>query len=654
MTMTDPTLGPDPSFEEVYASLSAPPDVDGLSRRRFLQGALAVGGGVALAGPLSKAFAAAAAPLGPTDGVLVVVQLGGGNDGLNTLIPTGDAGYRSLRPMTAIGDAVPIAPGFGLHPALGALSWLYAAGNVAVVRGVGAPERDHSHFSSMATWMAGTAGTDRRTGWLGRWLDTLPDADQGLRGMSIGSAIPLHLVGNRSQVTSLPLSDAPLGANRTDLWESTVIDAVDSFAGAATGKGRWADLIATADQSAMRRARDVGALYPQGVDAPTGQVTSQLYMAAKLINLDVGAQVITVNLSSFDTHDYQLGMHKYLLGDLDRGISTLFGTLDAKWKSRVTLMTFSEFGRRPQENAGVGTDHGTSSVAFVVGDQVKGGLYGRQPSCTNLDSRGDLEVTTDYRSLYASVLTGALKGDSQAVLGGSFPDLGLFEPTAPPPPPPVDIRFAPFASAKALVEQQYADLLGRFPDAPGVTYWTRLLTAGTVSPASLVARFLGSPEFGSVIRPSVRLAVTGLGGAPAFTDLMAWAGRLRAGGTLQDVAREVVTKPAYQMRFGSLSGADLVTAVHYTATAQAPSSTFVGQWSSAEHHDVLAAAAQLPAAVMFQRPPVDVLMTYAGMLRRGPDAAGYAYWTDRVRRGTSINRLSAEFLASSEYAGRFR
>ena len=197
----------DPEFEDIYNALSRPETPNGWTRRRFLQATLA-GAGAAMAAPyLNMAEAFAAAPLGRNDGVLVVITMGGGNDSLNMVVPTGNSTYYSKRPTIAVkqADALPLAGGLGLHPKLANLKNRFDAGQVAIVQGVGVPNPDLSHFTSMATWMKGSAGTGPDTsGWLGRYLDGLDHAD--LRGVAIGSSCPLHMAGERTQATAVPTS----------------------------------------------------------------------------------------------------------------------------------------------------------------------------------------------------------------------------------------------------------------------------------------------------------------------------------------------------------------------------------------------------------------------------------------------------------------
>ncbi len=313
-------------------------------------------------------------------------------------------------------------------------------------------------------------------------------------------------------------------------------------------------------------------------------------------------------------------------------------------------------------NGSGGTDHGTSSVLVVVGDNVKGGLYGEAPSLAALDERGNQAVTVDYRRVYASLLGPWLGGDPGQILGATYADLGLFAAgpgEVPATRPPVTGPWAPFATPDALVRQQYLDFYGRAGDSSGVRYWTGQLTSGKRTIAQVIDSFLHSSEFGRAVAPAARLALVALDAPPAFADLLAWAAATRTGTSLGDLAIEVCGRPGFAARYGSLADRDFVTAVHQVALGRAP--------TAAERTDLtarlgartltrpalVAALAQRSEAATHLRAPVEVLMTFAGMLRRRPDASGWTYWVAKVRGGTSVQRLIAQFFASSEYRRRF-
>jgi len=413
---------PDNEDRHIRQALSIPAGLipGNMSRRRFLQGSIAA------AGALAVLPACQPASTGSLDqGILIVLHLGGGNDGYNTVVPIGDGPYLSKRGSIAITNPLPLSSAFGFHPALPKLRDRFAAGKVAVVQGVGqATTSDLSHFSSTASWMAGTAGPSRTSGWLGRWLDGVPGATGGLRAVTVGSSVPLHLVGQQALVTALDTDGDLFGADRSEPWMSSVYDAVSGYGAAPTGKGQWADALASSGASSIRLASSLAPQYTPAL--ANDSLTSQLTLVARLINANLGTRVFDVSLGSFDTHDGQLYEQAALLADLDAAIDAFYATLNPALSAKVAFMSFSEFGRRAQANASGGTDHGTSSCTLVIGDNVKGGFFGQFPRLDDLDSRGDPRVFVDYRSVYASVLNGWMGADTNAVLGGSYPDLGLF------------------------------------------------------------------------------------------------------------------------------------------------------------------------------------------------------------------------------------
>lgn len=418
---------PDLEFPEIQQLLSVPADsIPGqVSRRRFLWGAMASAGAMSVLPSIFDPQAAAAGPAGPTDSILVVLQLGGGNDGLNTVVPRADSRYQALRGPLAVTAPLMIDAKTGLHPALPKLKARYDAGNVAVVQGVGQPGDDHSHFSSTATWMLGTAGDDHSTGWLGRWLDGVPDSTAGLRAVTLGASVPLHLLGRRAVVTALDTDTDPFGADRSRPGPRAIYDTVTAFGHAPTGKGALADDLARSGANSIGLAGDLNTeLSPR---LPDATLASQLTLAARLVNADLGVRVFNATLGSFDTHYGELDRHEALLKELDDGIEALYESLDARWADRVTILTFSEFGRRVAANASGGTDHGAGSSLFVVGNKVKGGLYGQAPDLGRLTERGDVAVSVDFRSVYGSVLGPWLGGDPGEVLGKDFEDLHLFK-----------------------------------------------------------------------------------------------------------------------------------------------------------------------------------------------------------------------------------
>jgi uncharacterized protein (DUF1501 family) len=403
-----------------------------LTRRKFLGGALA-GAGLAFFASAGlprrlTALAEAATPLAPGQGILVVILLGGGNDGFNMVVPASNAAYYAARgPVAVAADKVlPIDSDFGFHPSLPKLAARYQAGQVAAVMGVGYPNPDLSHFTSMANWMSGQPGTSpaRPTGWLGRWLDGVGNAD-ALAAVAIDDSVPLHMVGMTTTATALPTSlDSAFGAKASDETDRAMFSALAEFGARPTGIGSWADAVAGNAARSMELAGQVAPLYKPAL--PSADLATQLALVARLINANFGIRAFAVEWNGdFDVHSDEVGRYAGLMTSLDNGIDTFYSALDPQWGGATSLMTFSEFGRRVHANDS-GTDHGTASTLLVVGDQVRGGLLGEPPSLSALDDDGNAVMTTDYRSVYATVLSDWLQGDPDAVLGASFPALPLF------------------------------------------------------------------------------------------------------------------------------------------------------------------------------------------------------------------------------------
>lgn len=406
-----------------------------ISRRRFLGGLLAGAAGAVALPSWRAAPAWAADPVGDDEGILVVVMLGGGNDGLNTVCPVADPLYHDLRGPLAMTAATTLDIGddhVRLHPSLPSLAARYRAGKVAIVQGVGDPAHDLSHFNSMATWMAGSAVAGPPTsGWLGRWLDTVPGAPDTLHGVAVGSSVPLHLVGRTTRATGVPVSlDNAFGSDTGEAGAVRMYDAVRAMASAPTGRGQWGDALAANGRDTVDLAVTLGPVYD--AELPSGPLARQLALCARLVNADLGVRVLGAGFGDFDHHANQATAHADLLAELDRAIDAFYAVLDPAWRNRVAVLTFSEFGRRPERNASNGTDHGTAGTCLLVGDRVRGGIHGEHPSLDLAFPWHNLETTVDHRSVYASVLGPWLAGDPAAVLGGTYEDLGLF--VGPPSP----------------------------------------------------------------------------------------------------------------------------------------------------------------------------------------------------------------------------
>lgn len=393
-----------------------------LSRRQFLtlSGGAAVTGAAAWAG-LVREHTTSKPSSAPTrsdlERVLVVVQLTGGNDALNTVIPH-DGRYHDLRPTLAIPDdqlvALTNAPTVGLHPALQPLVPLWDAGQLAVLPQVGFAADSRSHFESLAAWWTASPEHRQTTGWIGRWLDATGAAeDNPLAAIALGGGSVPALRAVHSQSTAVnDLASfrlmAPKSVNGVQL--------ADAFA--ATAEPASSDPLEAQAQAAIAAAnRAVGLLSKATApSADTGPITEGLAATASLIEMDLGTRVFLVSGTGFDTHANQAAEHENLLGDLATGVSSFFAALDKSGHAdRVLLLTTSEFGRRAQQNGSDGSDHGHGGVHFVTGRGVRGGLHGEIDLGGLVD--GDLAAAVDTRSLYAAGLDW-LGGPSAELLDG--------------------------------------------------------------------------------------------------------------------------------------------------------------------------------------------------------------------------------------------
>ncbi len=366
-----------------------------------------------------------------TDRTLVVIELGGGNDTLSSVVPLSSR-YRDLRPTTAIEDPITLDSEIGLHPELATLARMYDAGQVAIVEGLGMENPDLSHFVSMRRWWDGSDLPDH-SGWLGRYLDASVGYEQILAGISVGPGPSQAMMGKASYVVGI--SDTSGLASGFPWWVDDPRDFAGVWSGFAPAHIPVAELdpvrraIASTATAQNRLQRSLQPLQDtlDVLEVDTYSLEGQLALAGALIASDVEARVIYVHGNTdFDTHENQGWRHGELMGQLDRGLNHLFGIVAEAGKAdRVVAMTTSEFGRRPEDNDG-GTDHGTAGSHFVIGPKVIGGRYGEAPSLTRFDDGGNFIHTIDFRSLYASVLDGWMGAGHADILNAEYETLSMF------------------------------------------------------------------------------------------------------------------------------------------------------------------------------------------------------------------------------------
>ena len=361
--------------------------------------------------------------------ILVVVELSGGNDGLNTVVPFGDDEYYRVRPNLGIpaSQVIPIADGYGLHPSMAGFERLYKDGMLGVVHGCGYDNPSLSHFSSMGFWHTGVPNGGEPLGWLGRLADGVYDHDaQNNMIVNIGTRQSLAVQARRHQplVFNNPRSFRRVGSEAEK-------KAIERLRPKAPDNPALEFLASTADNAveSSQFVRDAAAGYRTPVDYGIGGLSPQLRQVAALIHAGMPTRLYYVAYqgNSFDTHVHQADPHARLLAYTADAIRGFMDDLKRIGRAGdVAMMVFTEFGRRVEENASLGTDHGTATPMFVVGPGVAGGLHGPHPSLTDLDD-GNLKMTTDFRRVYASMIEGWLGfEDSASILKGSFEPMRLF------------------------------------------------------------------------------------------------------------------------------------------------------------------------------------------------------------------------------------
>jgi len=388
-----------------------------ISRRDFLKRASTAT--FALSGFNTRAYGRAEA-LGPlaatalptTDRVLVIVQLDGGNDGLNTLINYENDAYYRARPVLQIpkNEVLPLSDTLGLHPDLKGFHRGFSEGTMMGIQGVGYPNPDRSHFRATDIWLtASDADEYLATGWLGRYLEkqtpdfpnTLPEHPLAI---DIGPVISLSLLGRNGSL-GIALRNPQQFYNLVDNGNKIL----GENAPPPTPAGFELDFVRQINAESLQYASEVQAASEAGLNQasyPSGTLSEQLALIARLIHGGLKTRVYLVSQKGYDTHANQLVRHSALLTELDEAVTafqtdlTMLGLSD-----RVLGMTISEFGRRVRENGSVGTDHGTSAPMFLFGTSLRGGLVGPDQDFDTLDTRGDFIHSYDFRKLYGSVLS---------------------------------------------------------------------------------------------------------------------------------------------------------------------------------------------------------------------------------------------------------
>ena len=388
--------------------------------------------------------------------ILVVLQMAGGNDGLNTVIPYSSDFYHKARPRLAqTADKVLKLNGdIALHGAMAGFKNLYDSGNLAVIQGVGYPNPNRSHFRSTEIWQTASDSEQiEKYGWLGRYFDNACAGADPTIGVTIGRQLPEAFFAKAPTGICFDnpnnyrfLSPEHPRPGQTDMTEAAfeklnetemTTPTPDTDSGASIGAlpagmpmqgGKAVDFIertAMDAQISSEEIRTIAAKVQNAATYPTTQLGNSLKMVAKLIGGAMPTRIYYVSQGGYDTHTNQLGTQQRLLGDLADSVKAFVDDLKAQGNlPRVLIMTFSEFGRRVAENANGGTDHGAAAPMFIVGNKVKAGLLGRYPSLAPQDLfQGDIRYNVDFRSVYAAVLEDWLKTKSAPILGRQFDPL---------------------------------------------------------------------------------------------------------------------------------------------------------------------------------------------------------------------------------------
>lgn len=657
----------DPSTADVHAALSSHAlGEHQLTRRYFLQAAAAAGGATMLPAMFAD-MAGAATPLGAGQGVLVIVWMEGGNDGLNTVVPINDGVYYDLRGSTAISPsaALGIGNGRGLHPQLGYVQSLFQQGQVAVIDGVGEANNDLSHFESAARWMDGRSGSGPHTsGWIGRYLDGLPGNDP-FHAVHIGRSVPLQMQGNRRNATAVPVQANglfnPAAASDVDRRQMA---AVDAMAAGSTGLGELGDALAEAGRTSLAVASRLAPVYDPAL--PDGDFTPDMILAARLINANLGLRVINVSYGDFDGHAGHPTMHASRMQEFNAGLQAFHQSLDGRFADRTLVLTLSEFGRRPKANNSSGTDHGSASTLLAIGPKVQGGFHGAYPSLGDRDRQGNPKATVDFRAVYANVLDTWLAGDSNQILGGNHTGLAMLH--APGAGSGSGTTPTPVVSVRSQIMRLYLAYFLRMPDSGGLAHWLAA-SRGGLSLARISQLFSESPEFtdryGAIGNAAFvdRVYQNVLGRSPDSGGRSYWIGRLGSGTTRGEMmigfseSNEFVSSSATRLFDYDANGP--VARLYRAYFLRRPDAGGLAYWNDRELplHAISQAFAdsdEFASRYGTLSHQAFVEQVYENVMGRTPDEGGRRFWTSQLYDGMQRGTVMLNFSESPEFVERFR
>ena len=362
---------------------------------------------------------------------LVVVQLSGGNDALNTIIPYGDDLYYDNRPYVNIPQEkiLKIDNYLGFNPSMAPLKELYEKGNVAIINGIGYSEPNRSHFRAMDIWHTGETKSVGTEGWLGRAIKELdPKSENVLTGVNFGRGLPRALYAKNVPVASVGNLDSYglFPDIEDDESRNIALNAFSQMYG-GSGKDTIANFFSQTGMDAMKGAdilRRAPKMYSSSIEYADSTISQSLKSIAQVMFADLGTRVFYTQHGSFDTHSGEIASHQKLWSDLSIGLADFMDDLKEHGKDKDTIIfLFSEFGRRIKDN-GAGTDHGSGGVAFVIGGDVNGGLHGRYPSLQDKNQvEGDLAFNNDFRGTYSTIAEKWLGIDPTVVSNGNFTGL---------------------------------------------------------------------------------------------------------------------------------------------------------------------------------------------------------------------------------------
>ena len=393
-----------------------------IDRRHFLA-SLGLGAMTVLSPQLALAASSNAGTPSGQRRLLVLVELKGGNDGLNTIVPFADPRYLQLRPRIGLKreEVIKFDERTGAHPSLAALQPLWAANELAIVQSVGYPQANLSHFRSIEIWdTASRSDQYLDDGWLGRAFGHSPGAaDAAADSVAVGGG-ELGPLGGRHTRT--------VAVSNAEQFQRLARGTVGANGPNASGTVRSSALahLLKVESDVSAAANRLSGKHAFATTFPGGAFGEAVHTACQIVARSGGVAAIRLSLNGFDTHRNQPGTHANLLRQLAEGLAALKAGLGELGRWRDTLvLTYAEFGRRPQENQSNGTDHGTAAPHFVLGGRVRGGLYGEAPRLDRLDGNGNLPFAVDFRQLYATALEGWWGQPSAEVLGGRFASLPL-------------------------------------------------------------------------------------------------------------------------------------------------------------------------------------------------------------------------------------